>query len=308
MTSPRPKVAVLLAAYNGMTWLPEQLDSLLKQINVDLTIYVSVDLSSDGTFTWLKDMESRERRIEVLPYGERYGGAAANFFRLISDVDIGGYDFMAFSDQDDIWCHEKLHRATVILQGGQYSCYSSNVIAFWENGREVLINKAQKQARYDYLFESAGPGCTFVFNSKSAKALKNFVIENYSKIGNVWLHDWFSYSFARSHNFDWFIDPKPTMRYRQHGTNQVGANSGWHSFINRYKIMVSGDGFDKVFTQAGILGQNAVEPIRILKNPSLASFFRMIPLAMRCRRKRSEKCLMLFAVFIFCVKSRIKRS
>ncbi|HBN14018.1 MAG TPA: glycosyl transferase, partial [Pseudohongiella sp.] len=46
---PLQRVAVLLAAYNGMQWLPEQLDSILSQVGVDVTVYVSTDRSSDGT-------------------------------------------------------------------------------------------------------------------------------------------------------------------------------------------------------------------------------------------------------------------
>lgn len=45
-----PKVAVLLAAYNGMQWIKEQIDTVFNQQDVDVTIYISVDLSTDGTY------------------------------------------------------------------------------------------------------------------------------------------------------------------------------------------------------------------------------------------------------------------
>jgi rhamnosyltransferase len=45
----RPTIAVLLAAFNGTPWLKEQVDSILAQENVDLTLFISVDQSSDGT-------------------------------------------------------------------------------------------------------------------------------------------------------------------------------------------------------------------------------------------------------------------
>ena len=44
-----PKVAVLLAAYNGMQWIEEQLTSILGQSAVDVTVYISIDPSTDGT-------------------------------------------------------------------------------------------------------------------------------------------------------------------------------------------------------------------------------------------------------------------
>jgi rhamnosyltransferase len=40
----RPKVGVLLAAYNGMQWIEQQLKSIIDQEGVDVTIFVSVDL------------------------------------------------------------------------------------------------------------------------------------------------------------------------------------------------------------------------------------------------------------------------
>lgn len=43
----RKSVAVLLAAYNGEDWLEEQLASILEQAEVDLTVYISLDDSSD---------------------------------------------------------------------------------------------------------------------------------------------------------------------------------------------------------------------------------------------------------------------
>ena len=47
-----PKVAVLLAAYNGMQWIEEQLASILGQSAVDVTVYISIDPSTDGTEAW----------------------------------------------------------------------------------------------------------------------------------------------------------------------------------------------------------------------------------------------------------------
>ena len=48
----QPKVAVLLAAYNGMQWIEEQLASILCQSGVDVSIHISIDTSNDGTEAW----------------------------------------------------------------------------------------------------------------------------------------------------------------------------------------------------------------------------------------------------------------
>lgn len=74
-----PRVAVLLAAYNGTQWIEEQLASILAQSAVDVTVYISVDASTDGTETWCAQFAADHQNMVVLPSGFRFGGASRNF-------------------------------------------------------------------------------------------------------------------------------------------------------------------------------------------------------------------------------------
>jgi rhamnosyltransferase len=169
-----PKVAVLLAAYNGMQWIKEQIDTVFNQQNVDVTIYISVDLSTDGTYKWAEQLAEKHTNVVLLPYGERFGGAGPNFFRLVKDVEFSGFDAVSFADQDDIWHPEKLAKAYSKIATGQCDVYSSNVTAFWADGRECLIKKSQPQKKLDHFFEAAGPGCTYVSAKLLCKRLRRF--------------------------------------------------------------------------------------------------------------------------------------
>lgn len=230
------KVIVLFAAYNGADFISQQLDTILQQQNVQVHVVCSIDLSCDNSFEICSCYAERFENVTVLPYGERFGGAGKNFFRLLHDTNFEVYDYIAFSDQDDIWPSDKLSRAVESLQ--QYDCYSSNVTAFWEDGRGVLINKAQPQRRWDYLFEAAGPGCTYVFKLEVALQFKEFLLKSYQNISrDVALHDWLIYAFARNRNYRWFIDAKPMMLYRQHENNQVGTNNSISAAIKRFKLI-----------------------------------------------------------------------
>ncbi|HHQ4487965.1 TPA: glycosyltransferase [Aeromonas hydrophila] len=220
----KKKVGVLLAAFNGESWLAEQVLSILEQKCVDVHLYISLDKSDDSSMSICNKFCLEYKNVTLLPYGATFGGAGKNFYRLFMDVDISDYDFIALSDQDDIWNPDKLISSVDILSG--YDGYSSNVIAFWEDGREILINKAQEKKEWDYLFEAAGPGCTYVLRRDVAKKFKTWLIERYDKINNdVELHDWLIYAFCRHFGYRWFIDPRPGMRYRQHANNQVGTNN-----------------------------------------------------------------------------------
>lgn len=228
------KSLILLAAYNGSSLISAQLESILQQKNIDLVI--SVDLSNDSTFTICEAYAEKHQNIILLPYGEQFGGAGKNFYRLLKDTDVSSYDYVCFSDQDDIWLDDKLTKGIEKLQ--QYDCYSANVTAFWEDGREVLINKAQPQREWDFLFEAAGPGCTYVFKREVAVQFKAWLEESYEKISkDIVLHDWLLYAFARSQGYSWFIDPEPSMLYRQHANNQVGTNNSFWAAKKRLKLI-----------------------------------------------------------------------
>lgn len=218
------KVLILLAAFNGQHYLIEQIESVLAQENVSVNIVISLDESDDSSIVICENYSRIYSNITLLPYGEKFGCAGKNFYRLIRDVDFTEYDFVSFCDQDDIWHTDKLSRAIQFLQ--KYDCYSSNVIAFWDDGREVLIDKVQSQCEWDFLFEAAGPGCTYVLRRNVATAFKAWLIERYDKINDdIALHDWLIYAFSRHFGYHWLIDAKPMMHYRQHANNQVGTNN-----------------------------------------------------------------------------------
>lgn len=235
-----PSVAVALAAYNGVQWIDEQLDSILNQRDVDVTIFVSVDRSNDGSEAHILARSKLDRRIILLPDNGPYGGAACNFYRLIRDIDFCLFDYLALSDQDDIWFTDKLSCAITLMHNKKVSAYSSNAIAFWSQGRKKLINKAQPQTQWDFLFEAAGPGCSYVFAANMALKLQSLIRENWQKVSGITLHDWLFYAYVRSTSQQWYIDPVPRLLYRQHGQNQMGANTSYRSALKRLAMINSG--------------------------------------------------------------------
>jgi len=235
-----PRFAIVLAAFNGVAWLEQQLDSILDQTGISVQIFVSVDPSSDGTERLVANRAIRDPRVLVLPQQGRFQNAARNFYRLVCDVKLDGFDYLAFSDQDDIWLPDKLLRAHALLQQGDYAAYSSNVTAFWPDGREQLIDKSQPLRGKDFLFEAAGPGSTYVFNQTLAQNLQNFIIANRKVVDQIALHDWLFYAYSRSQLCHWFIDSRSGVMYRQHAENHLGVNAGITAFKDRFKKISSG--------------------------------------------------------------------
>lgn len=252
--SMEPKCLVLLAAYNGMQWIAEQVDSILQQKAVAVTLLISVDESSDGTEEWVSHLASVNPNVHHLQHGESFGGAARNFFRLVNEAPLGSFEYFAFADQDDIWFSEKLSQAFEVINTGGADGYSGNVTAFWPDGREAMIEKAQPQVAFDHLFESAGPGCTFVFTRHLFAAFQSHISTHFKEIQSVSLHDWYSYAFSRAGGYKWIIDPRSFMRYRQHASNQFGANSGLNALSSRLAKVRNGWWLDQAAMIARLVG------------------------------------------------------
>ena len=293
------KIAVLLASYNGVKYIKEQIDSILNQKEVDVTIFISDDLSTDKTIEYLQDIYKDFKNIVYLPSGSKFGGAGKNFFRLIRDVDFSSFDFISFVDQDDIWYEDKLIRAIKTIEDKQLDAYSSNVLAFWEDGKEMIINKSSSQARYDYLFEAAGPGCTYVLKKDLAIFLQKFICENWEDVNKVELHDWFIYAFARENNYKWHIDEKPSMRYRQHTSNQVGANDGLKAKLKRLKKVFSSWYREEIIKIIKVLRlENKYKFSKYILNKSYLNNLLLLKYSFEFRRNKKEKLFLSLLILL----------
>lgn len=284
MQNKKNKVAVLLATYNGEKHIGTQLQSIAAQKNVVVSLFVSDDQSTDSTQSLLNKNYLKNITLTVLP-STRLGGAAANFFRLLRIVNFSDVDYVAFADQDDIWDFNKLSTAILKIEEEEVDAYSGNVTAFWPNGEKRLIKKSQQLKRWDFLFESAGPGCTFVLTKNLALEIQKFLNKNEQTTSSIDLHDWFIYAFARSHGYKWFIDEQSFMLYRQHHANAMGANIGLRAKIKRIKRLTNGWYINQIISLAELLEMDHCFPVKQLKRLNLIDRLLLISNIRQFRRK-----------------------
>lgn len=114
-----------MATYNGAKYLREQIDSILSQTISDFELIICDDCSNDETWNILVDYASRDNRIKIYRNNENLG------FKRNFEVAINKCkgDYIALSDQDDIWLPSHLE----IL----YNLIGDKVIAC---GNALLIN------------------------------------------------------------------------------------------------------------------------------------------------------------------------
>ena len=236
----KPKVAILLATFNGEKFIERQIKSILSQKNIDLDLYISDDNSEDKTIKICEKFAKNNKNIFILEKTNvRFKSAAKNFFRMILDTELSDYDYIGFSDQDDIWRPFKIYKALSIIQKG-YNAYSSNVRPFIKKKLLKTVNKSDNQVSLDFLFEGGGAGSTYLFQNFVIKNFKYLLKENKWIINEIKHHDWLLYAYTRYNYNKWFIDKKISVYYRQHSHNELGSSDSIKGFIKRLKLVLNG--------------------------------------------------------------------
>lgn len=228
-------VTVLLATHNGLRFVDEQLDSILAQEGVDVTVVALDDRSTDGTDRRLRERAAADPRITVLEDDGTGGSSAKNFARLIQRVDVPDDALVAFADQDDIWLPGKLARHAELIAGGADGV-SSSVTSFTPEGERTLVRKDYPQRDLDYLMESPGPGCTFLITPRLLR-LTAEVLRDSPDARAIDFHDSLIYAVARGRGWRWHIDGWPSVDYRQHGGNVMGSNVGLGAARERLRLI-----------------------------------------------------------------------
>lgn len=110
------KTAVLLATYNGASFLRGQLDSLRAQSAPPDILIVRDDGSTDGTVELLRDYLSHDWTVPAtITVNEQNAGWKFNFRELLRDFLASEAEAAFFCDQDDAWHREKIAAQLAVL-------------------------------------------------------------------------------------------------------------------------------------------------------------------------------------------------
>jgi rhamnosyltransferase len=300
------KVVVLLACRNGQIWIREQLDSILAQQDVDLSLLIQDDNSSDETKKIIAEYAvAHPAKVRVFLNEVGTGSAGANFRKLIARADVAGCDYVALADQDDIWHLDKMARAIVALEQTGSQGYSAAVQAFWPDGRESILPQSPDTRTLDFIFEGAGQGCTFVLPVAIFRHAQHFCQQYGAEMQDFHFHDWLIYILVRTAGGRWHFDPVPAMRYRQHENNDMGARGGLSGMRRRVALIKKGWYAQQlalalnIFRLAGGQHPQARALAATLQAaPSLSRRVRLAWLVVRHGRRRfSDRCVLsLFAL------------
>lgn len=215
------KVAVIMSTYNGELYVKEQIESILKQAEVDITLFVRDDGSRDKTIDIIERLEKCNNKIHFMK-GTNIG-VGNSFMHMLYDVP-DDYDYYAFSDQDDVWNQKKMYKAVEMLNNTNKQLYVSNQKCVDENGKYIMMryDSAPNLDPIDVLSKNRGTGCTMVFSRKFKNLLCNHNHRPSEELLKVRIHDaWVTMVGAVTQTI--IYDNNAYICYRQHGNNVVGA-------------------------------------------------------------------------------------
>ena len=232
-----PSVLVMMATYNGEKYVTEQIDSILVQEGVNVTLLISDDGSSDAT------PRICSRYAEELPnvrfsVNEKNKGLAKNFMDMLYSSDATSFDYFAFSDQDDYWMPNKLNKAikAIVAAGEGPRLYYSDVCNVDEqlNGgsREYGAFAPYADSFALLLTVNWASGCTMVFNSVFASVLQQYIPEVWPRIHDGWVH-----LVARALNAQVPDLGNAYIKRRISGQNQVGERGLGSLRLKRIAMM-----------------------------------------------------------------------
>lgn len=238
------KIAILLATYNGEKYISEQIDSILEQTEKEWTLFIHDDGSKDQTMDIVETYAKKYPEQIIVVDGPSTGGAKTNFMYLFRQVEA---PFYMCCDQDDIWLPEKIENTKKemdnLVRGDEDKpclvftelCVVDgelNVIA--ENMRDYQGLDCENVRLNRALIQNVVTGCTMMVN----RVLRN-ELAKVTDCTDVLMHDWWATLVAVRFGKVSFIE-LPTILYRQHGNNGVGASNA-NSLIYQMKRMLQGE-------------------------------------------------------------------
>lgn len=232
------KIAILLATYNGAKYIEQQLQSLLEQTNQEWTVYIHDDGSQDGTVDIITSYAQKYPEHFVKVEGQATGSAKTNFFYLMTQVEA---PYVMCCDQDDIWLPDKIqltldnmHELENEVEGQK----DVPLLVFTElkvvdNEMNTIADKMSDMQKLnckrtqtrDLVIQNYITGCTMMINHKLLRMALGKNQESDSiipNVNNIIMHDWWCALVAAEYGRLKFIS-KPTILYRQHDDNSVGA-------------------------------------------------------------------------------------
>lgn len=233
-------VCILMATYNGEKYISSQIKSIINQTYKNWHLIIRDDGSDDNTPLIISRWSKKyPQKITVYFNNGNVHGATNNFWQLSKIAEVENYRYVMFCDQDDIWLKNKIEKSvneikSKEMQYGQIPILIHTDLTVVDQNLNVINESYEKYASLNFkrkdinhlLIQNNVTGCTMIFN----RSLLNIALKcnNSTKII---LHDWWFTLVASIYGKIFYLEI-PTVLYRQHNDNVVGAEK-----VNSFKFI-----------------------------------------------------------------------
>lgn len=200
-------VSIALCTYNGEEFLREQLESIVNQTYSPIELIIVDDSSSDNTYKILTEFAAKHSFIKIFQNLENIG-YIKNFEKALK---LCSGDFIALSDQDDIWDRTKIEKQVNKIGNNLLIYHDSEFID--QHGQS--LNKRMSDIMN--LYRGNEPEVFLFFNCISGHSvlMKKRLRDELLPFPDTYFHDWWMGYVATNLGSVDFIE-ECLIKYRQH--------------------------------------------------------------------------------------------
>ncbi|WP_204140939.1 glycosyltransferase family 2 protein [Halomicronema sp. CCY15110] len=221
------KVGIVLATYNcDRTYFKQQIDSIKRQTVSQWVCFITDDGSAPDIQDFIRAEIAHDARFTYYVQPQNLGAyhnfeAGIQYFSHRPDIT-----HLAFSDQDDIWHHQKLEILLREIESQEALLAHSDLELIDAQGQQLHPSVWDYEKRCPenlntklLLLRNSVTGCTVMIRRSLISDLLPFPKQYGS---TAWYHDhWMA--LVASHRGHIAHLRQPLVKYRQHGDNVVGA-------------------------------------------------------------------------------------
>ena len=216
MENKNPTVAVVVATYNGATYLRAQLESIVQQTYKPSQIIIVDDASVDDTITIAHAFAAHHPEVMVVQNETRLG-YIKNFEK---GMLLANASYVALSDQDDIWVPHKIELLMYAI-GDQMLAYSDSELIdangdLLHKKMSTIKNQLAYHTPIMYTIGAWAPGHAMLF--------KKELIDKATPFPTLVTHDFWLGFVATCYSRVVYVN-EPLVHYRQHTQNAIGADT-----------------------------------------------------------------------------------
>ncbi len=215
----RIRVSVALASYNGETYIRQQLDSILPQLDARDEIVISDDGSTDRTIDIINmigfpgyQARDSKPRIRLIPGPRR--GIKQNIANALAHTE-GTYIFLA--DQDDVWKPDKVRRVLQVFKEHKCHVVVHDCIVTDEHLDKVIYPsffayRGCGAGMWSNIWKNKYIGCCMALH----RDLKPYILPIPD---DIQMHDQWIGVINDKHRGGTIFLKEPLLYYRRHGSN-----------------------------------------------------------------------------------------